>query len=240
VSLSKDPAFSLLKSDFVCGWRNIANEPYCGISSNHDTTNPAAITTNGAGPHNIQLFILAPDGTVLHCLPGYWDPTDLAYELKFAKELANVWSDTSLSRAQKDEKFRSMQLASIAQHPREMVRRSEMQGFDKKYEARKQTSDCIVAADTPAGEARIGARKQAKMERMKEKGADSKLATARFKTTNVIVHERMAERPFVPYADFDVAEFSDYGRPKYDKKRIDEGTGVLASTASRGAARRMK
>jgi hypothetical protein len=29
----------------------------------------------------------------------------------------------------------------------------------------------------------------------------------------------MAARPFVPYAQFDVARFTDYGRQKYDKKQ---------------------
>src|SRR5260370_30652294 len=117
----------MLKSDFVCGWHNIANEPYCGISSKHDITNPAAITTNGAGPHNIQMFVLAPDGTVLHCLPGYWDSRDLASELKFAEGVAKVWSDTSLTRQQKDEKFASMQLSNIREHSSDMVKRSQMQ-----------------------------------------------------------------------------------------------------------------
>ena len=54
-----------------------------------------------------------------------------------------------------------------------------------------------------------------------------------FKTTDQIVHERMAARPFVKYADFDVAAFSDYGRPKYDKKQDGCGGEVTGMTGLR-------
>jgi hypothetical protein len=37
------------------------------------------------------------------------------------------------------------------------------------------------------------------------------------KTTDVIMHERMAQRPFELYEHFDVAAYSDYGKPFYDK-----------------------
>lgn len=32
----------------------------------------------------------------------------------------------------------------------------------------------------------------------------------------MILHQRMARRPFVPYAEFDTPEYSDYGRLMYD------------------------
>ena len=47
---------------------------------------------------------------------------------------------------------------------------------------------------------------------------DSTMTTpADVKTTDVIMHERMAQRPFVPYDKFDVAQYADYGKPFYDK-----------------------
>ena len=153
----------------------------------------AAYTTNGAGPHNVQLFMLAADGTVLHCLPGFWETHDLAHEIRFAEELQKVWLDRSLSRAEKDAKFKQMNLNHIEGHSQEMVARSQMQGFDKKFEdKRAAVSDCLVPG---------------------KDGRDH------FKTTDRIIHERMAARPFVAYDQFDVAKFSDYGRPKYDKKK---------------------
>jgi hypothetical protein len=171
------------------------------------------VTTNGAGPHNLQLFMLAPDGTVLHCLPGYWDPRDLAAELAFAGDLNRVWRNASLTRAQKDERFRAMQLEHLYRHPAETVNRSRMQGFDEKFELRRrpETSDTILRADSlqPAFRPR----------RRFQEGVE-------FKTTDQIAHERMAARPFVPYDRFDVAAFVDYGRPRYDKKQ-DGGIGTL-------------
>jgi hypothetical protein len=37
------------------------------------------------------------------------------------------------------------------------------------------------------------------------------------KSVDQVVHERMAQRPFVPYEDFAVEKFSDYGKMGYDK-----------------------
>ena len=160
-------------------------------------------TTNGAGPHNIQVFVLNPDGTVLTCLPGFWSPQDLVTELKFAYKLNQVYTNPSLSTAQKDATFQQMHLAHIAQHSPAMVGRSHMQGFDAQYEAKHRlaTTDTIknralVAASISAGE-------MAPMEA--------------FKTTDELMHERMAKRPFEPYSKFDVAAYVDYGLQKYDK-----------------------
>jgi len=200
VSLSTNPTFALLEHDFVCGWRDISNEPWSGVSGRYDADDGAVWTTNGAGPHNIQMFVLAADGTVLHCLPGYWEPHDLAAELGLALQLARVWRDPALSRAQKDAKFRALQLDHQAQHARATVERSELQSFDKKFEARRAaSSDCILRPDSI----------QPRFRPRRDDG---------FKTTDQIVHERMAARPFLPYAQFDVAQFTDYGRQKYDKK----------------------
>ncbi len=197
MSLSEDPTFGALQSKFVCGWRDISNEPWCGVSGRYDPDNGAAWTTNGAGPHNIQLFMLSADGTVLHCLPGFWETHDLAREIKLAEDLDKVWTDRSLTRAEKDGKFREMHLQHLKDHPREMVARSQFQGFDKKFEEkRRASSDCF----TKDGAA---------------------------KTTDRLMHERMAERAFVAFEKFDTEKYTDYGRQKYDKKR------VLVESASR-------
>jgi hypothetical protein len=89
-----------------------------------------------------------------------------------------------------------MHLAHIQGHPLLMTKRSQMQGFDKKFEEKMRlaTSDTILSTDG---------------------GKDGKPV---FKTTDVILHERIARQPFVKYSDFDVVAFSDYGRALYDKK----------------------
>lgn len=205
MSLSQEPAFSALKEHFVCGVRDITEEPYCGLSGRHDTGGNAVNTTNGAGPHNMQLFMLAADGTVLHCLPGFWNANDLVEEMKFADSLNGVWTNQKLSPGQKLKQFKQMQLAHVEEHSPAMVKRSKMQGFDQKYEAahRWGTSDTIADRTLITSD-------------MLQNGGP-KLPQEAFKTTDLIVHERMAARPFVPIGRFDTAAFVDYGKPKYDK-----------------------
>jgi hypothetical protein len=203
VSLSQDPAYSVLRDYFVCGVRDISNQPYAGVSGAHEVGGKAIKTTNGAGPHNLQTFVLASDGTVLHCLPGYWNPTDLVGELQFASQLNDIWNDPHLSRLQKDQMFRQAHLAHINEHPRMMVARSKMQSFDQKFEAKQRlyTSDTIL--DKQLAQASLV--------------QGQPVIQQAFKTTDVIMHERMAKRPFLPYERFDVAMYSDYGRQKYEK-----------------------
>jgi hypothetical protein len=204
VSLSQEPAFTTLKDHFVCGSRDISNEPYAGVSGRHEKEGQAINTTNGAGPHNLQLFMLSADGTVLNVLPGYWNPRDLVTEMRLAYDLDRIWQDASLSRIKKDELFRQAHLAHIQEHSPLMVRRSRMQGFDQQYEAkhRLRSSDTIKNPQLVAAAYRSG---------------DKMLAGQGFKTTDQIFHERLAQRPFKPYTSFDVASYVDYGRPLYDK-----------------------
>jgi hypothetical protein len=190
VSLSEAPTFPVLQTKFVCGWHDIQGEPWCGISGHYDPDNGAAWTTNGAGPHNIQLFMLSADGTVLHCLPGYWETHDLAGEIKLAEDLNKVWTDSSLSREQKDKRFREMHLEHLKDHSKEMTARSHLQGFDQKFEEKRRDVSTCFTKD------------------------------GQIKTTDRIMHERMADRPFMAFKKFDTEKYTDYGRQKYDKKRV--------------------
>jgi len=200
VSLSQEPAYSDLKNHFVCGYRNIMGERYAGNSGIHTTRGNAVDTTNGAGPHNIQMFVLNPDGTVLHCLPGYWNPQDLSNELSFARQLNNLYVNNSMSPADKVKTFGSMQLNHIRQHSPDMVARSKLQHFDMKFEAthRLHTSDFIKNPSILDG-------------------TWSPSSAAAFRTTDEVIHERMAVRPFLSYSHFDVGRFADYGQHTYDK-----------------------
>ena len=148
------------------------------------------------------------DRSALWLIPGAISLALFAYlltrvEVEFAGRLHDVWTNPAMSLQTKRELFQRMQIAHIDEHPHSMVRRSNMQGFDKKYEIkhRLHTSDTINNVQL----ASYGLNKGQKIPR----GA--------FKTTDVIMHERMAARPFVPFSQFDVAQYVDYGRPKYDK-----------------------
>lgn len=203
MSLSQEPAFSALKNYFVCGTKDITDEPYAGESGRHDNFGNAVVTTNGAGPHNIQIFMLSSDGTILNVLPGYWAPQDLVYEMGLANQLNRVWTSNLYSRQQKDQLFKQMHLAHIQQHPKAMVQRSRLQGFDAQYEGETKlhTSDFIRNAaliEHPAA-------------------PNQKWAASNFKTTDEVMHERLASHPFEKYEHFNVAAFSDYGKQRYDK-----------------------
>jgi hypothetical protein len=202
VSLSNEPAYSELKNHFVCGYRDISDEKYAGNSGTHKMNGNAVDTTNGAGPHNLQLFCMNPDGTVLHCLPGYWNPKDLALELQFAEKLNDVYSNGSLTAQEKADAFKRMQLDHVRAHPQDMVARSQMQHFDQKFEATHR----LLTSDTIKDRVLAGSGEW-----------DKNVTENAFKTTDEIMHQRMASRPFEPYTAFDTARFVDYGTTTYDK-----------------------
>ena len=70
MSLSNDSVLTVLKNQFVCGYRNITGEPYAGKSGKHETDGQAIVTTNGAGPHNVQFFFLSEEGDTFVVKPG--------------------------------------------------------------------------------------------------------------------------------------------------------------------------
>jgi hypothetical protein len=145
VSLSQEPAFSTLRNHFVCGYKNIMQEGYAGDSGVHPIDGNAVNTTNGAGPHNLQTFVMTADGTVLHCLPGFWSSADLAAELEVAEKLSYIWEDKAISSAHKADLFKRIHLEHLKNHSAELVARSHLQGFDAQhiYKNRRELSDCI-------------------------------------------------------------------------------------------------
>jgi hypothetical protein len=199
VSLSNEMVLNVLKQKFVVGFKNITGESYAGKSGRHAPTAPAVETTNGAGPHNVQLFVLSADGTVLHCLPGYWHPQDLVTELRFALELDKLWRNPILATDAKQKQFAQAHREIIRNLPVGLIARSHLQSFDAKHEEQKKTSDFRFASGD-----------------FRPAGATGK--NKNLKPTVQVVHERMAQRPFVAYEKFDVEHFSDYGKWRYDKK----------------------
>jgi len=191
---------SLLKSDFVLVWRDIRKKNYVGYSLGYKPRNSSVGTTNGAGAHNLQLFALSPDLVVLQALPGFWHPEDLARELRFAKVLGHLWADGNRSLEQKKDMYRRLQLREISAQPPATYARSGWQGFDHQAESarlQKMPRDTFFDLE--------------------------KDGRGGIKPINYLVHERMAERPFVRFEDFDVANFVDYGRLYYDlNTRVDE------------------
>lgn len=194
-------------------------ESYAGNSGSHNPRANAVDTTNGAGGHNIQMFVIAPDGTVLHCLPGYWNPEDLNTELKLALKLNDLYNNKALSTKDRNLQFARLQVEHVRSHSAEMVARSELQGFDMKHEAHNPKSDFLRPEFANERACLAG----------EHWGPEAHLA---FKTTDTVMHERMARRAFMQYSSFDVAAYCDYGTTTYDKHedRLDESGHVLAGT----------
>lgn len=196
----------MLKSDFVLGWKDILKEDYVGRSFGYSSRQASVGTTNGAGPHNVQIFMLSPDLVVLHALPGFWHPKDLARELRLAKVLFRLWQSKDHTWVQKRKIYRRLQLAEARLQPKTTYVRSGWQPFDQRNERSRlsqgprDTFQCT------------------------EEGyllADSR-GNLMMKPINVLVHERMARRGFTWFDDFDIKEFIDYGTLFYDNnRRID-------------------
>jgi hypothetical protein len=203
VTLSNDALLKVLKTKFVCGFKNIKGEPYAGKSGKHDPDSPAVVTTDGAGPHNVQIFLLSSDGTVLHCLPGFWAPADLLLEIQFAQGLNKIWKNPNYSQEKKNRLFREANMKHVLTHPLDMRQRSHLQSFDAKEERNKENSDFQFKPGDYRPPVLVAAKKMAKMSDLK--------------SVDQVVHERMAHIPFVPYDEFDVEKFSDYGKMGYDK-----------------------
>jgi hypothetical protein len=211
VSLSKEPAYSELKNHFVCGYRNIMGEPYAGNSGTHKPNGNAVDTTNGAGPHNIQMFVMNPDGTVVHCLPGFWNPQDLVSELVLARKLNDLYCNHEYTADVKAKQFASLQNEHVRFHTPEMAERSHLQGFDAKHEAHNPNSDFIKDRAILAEEW-------------------NSHSCEGLKTTDIVMHERMAKRPFMTYGQFDTAQYANYGTETYDKHEdsMDESGSKIA------------
>ena len=204
MSLPLDPAFSLLKEHFVVGWKNIHREDYVGSSHGYTCENAAVGTTNGAGPRNMQMYVLAADSTVLHCLPGFWHPEDLAHELRFAQAIHRLHKDKR-SMKSKRKMYQRLHESAVRNQPPGMAARSGWQGFDALNEKNRLTKLKTGTRDTF----------------YYKDGKPTKL-----KPTSVVLHERMAKRPFLSFRKFDTENFVDYGRPYYDNNAAVEGTGV--------------
>lgn len=209
-----------MKSDFEVGWFDIKNQDYAGYSSGYGYISHCAVgTTNGAGAHNVQIFVLSPDKVVLHALPGFWAPEDLARELRFAKVLYRLWQDDSRTLAQKRDMYRRLQTSEPRNHPAETFARSSWQPFDARAERDRQGErDTALQVDTPAMSGNLVG--------MLRKVSMMSIRTGQqvMKPLNVLAHERMALRPFVPFEEFDIEKFVDYGRMLYDlNARHDKG-----------------
>jgi hypothetical protein len=224
VTLPDDEVIDLLHDQFVVGWRNIHKEEHVGLSHGYKKTQTAVGTTNGAGGRNVQLIVMAADETVLHVLPGFWHPEDLASELRWAQGLHRLWLEPERSL---DEKLRLLELMRrrhVRTFSADMIARSDWQGFDRWHELMRQQKEPRDTIARDDGGAPIETRH----------GFELKPVCA-------LVHERMAARPFRKLAEFDMETFVDYGRPYYDNNAgLDKGRSFPSAARSNEKREREK
>ena len=190
VTLSNRNVRNYLENNFVVGWTNIKNQtPYAGTSGHHYPWYPAVQTTTCAGHHNVQMFFLTSDGRVLHCLPGYWRPADFLLEAKFARGLDRNYRNPNISVMERNEGYINLHLTHAREHSAQLQKSSRHQGFDKSNLERRAQTDA-----------------------RRERG----WLTNELKRTDQLMHERMAERPFLPIDSFEIGEFVDMGRKAFD------------------------
>lgn len=213
MTLPNGPVIETLANDFVCGWEDIRDEDFCGVSSGYSKMQTAVGTTNGAGGRNVQIFVLSPDQRVLLLLPGFWHPDDLLQELSFAKVLHRLWADEGKSLEDKVHMWRRLHERQPRTHSLATRARCDWQNFDEHAErnrAKYSYRDSITRD---------------------ENGKVALLAI------DQLVHKRLAERPFVAYERFDVENFVDYGRRYYDLNRGHDRGKNFAEVQRREAKR---
>lgn len=181
-----------LRKNFVCGWRNIQGEErYAGSSNVHQPGYAAKTVTNCSGHHNVQMFFMTHDGKVLNCLPGFWNVDAFLDNVRLAAKLNKIYHKKNISRVEKNDLFLDMHLNHALKSYDKMKEESELQGFDKKKIMKKDNSDF-----------------------KRQEG----FITGELKAADQVLHERMAERPFVPIESFQVSSFIDMGTKKYSYK----------------------
>ena len=189
VTLSNEEVIRSLNRDFVCGWKNIKGATaYAGSSNTHLPSYPAMEVSNCAGHHNVQMFFMTSDGRVLHCLPGYWGPKYFVEELKLAEKLGALYFQKDLSPADRNTAYLDLHLNHALDHSQALRRSSYLQGFDKMSLEKRKDSDFH---------------------------REEAFVASGLKTPDQVLHERLAERPFLPFDSFNVKKFIDMGIGHY-------------------------
>jgi hypothetical protein len=128
--------------------------------------------------------------------------------------LHRLWLDPDKSRQEKERLFALMHDRHVRGFSADTLARSDWQGFDRAFETMRAQSE---PRDTI---------------RRDESGAPLAGPGGGFelKPVCVLLHDRMAARPFQRLDAFDLEEFVDYGRPYYDNNEwLDKGKSFPAA-----------
>jgi len=208
VTLPDEEVMELLSERFVIGWQNIERQSHVGVSRGYKCDQTAVGTTNGAGGRNVQIVVMAPDETVVHVLPGFWNAEDLLPELRLALDLHDLYRSEEHTPAQKSVMFSTLHKSFLRNLSTEAISRSRWQDFDQWEESNRgktEVRDTFVLDDR--GQPMFGANGRAEL-----------------KPVVQVVHERLMQRQWKKLADFGMESFVDYGRAFYDNNAwVDKG-----------------
>ncbi len=179
----------MLKTKFLCGWKDISGARYAGTSTRHQTGAPAQLVNTCSGHKNVQMFFMTSDGTLLHCVPGFWQPKNWLMEAKLALSLNKLYHNKRLSIVQRNDAFLKAHLSHHRDaHTSGLRYGSQLQGFDVSKERHNPNSDFNRTSGPLKGS---------------------------MKTVDQVVHERLAARPFMTFETFDIAAFVEFGNSDY-------------------------
>jgi hypothetical protein len=96
VTFSDDRVRAVVDQNFERAWTNIRPdlEYRPGIYTSYPTDSVRKNFPNGGGSENVGTLFAAPDGKVLHLLPGCWDPEIYREEVDFVLRLRDAMLDT--------------------------------------------------------------------------------------------------------------------------------------------------
>lgn len=207
-TLGNDLVVAALREHFVVGRADLERVPHVGLSLGYDPDQTAMGTTNGAGGRNVQILVLAADGTLVHALPGYWHALDLMPELDLARQLHGLYGSATHTREQKEVMARVLQKGFARNAHSGTTNRTRWRDVD---------------AATERERARSELRDTLQLDARGKPVVDAK-GILQLKPLLQVVHERLAARPFVAFASFDMEAFVDYGTPLHDDNAaVDSG-----------------
>lgn len=179
---------TLLNKNFVCTWKNIQGKTsYAGSSNIHLPQYAAQEVETCAGHHNVQMFFMTSDGKIVNCLPGYWSPKSFLEEANLALTLNKNYVQIR-SVAKRNDQFLDLHLNQALVYDQHTQERSRLTGFDQAFLENKKETDFKSKQGFLPGS---------------------------FKSTIQVVHERMAERPYLDFEAFDVPSFIEMGTKQY-------------------------
>jgi hypothetical protein len=216
LTLANDVVFARLRDQFVLGYANIERQPYVGLSQGYEPDQTAMGATNGSGGRNLQLAILAADGTVMLALPGFWHALDLLSTLDLAVELHRLHGSAEHSHEQKLAMARSKHETFLKRIGAGMSARSAWQNRD--VVAERDRSD-LGMRDTYQRDPAGGPLR-------------NEVGQIELRPLLQVLHERVGVLRFTAIAAMPWEALVDYGHPQFDANAAMERGRTFSAAAA--------